>query len=325
MTTGRDEEAAIRFEDVTKRYGAVVAVDSVSLKVEPGEIFALLGPNGAGKTTMISCASGLIHNFSGRISIGGFDVRRDYRVTRSLVGLVPQELNFDGFFTARQALFYQTGYFGKRPDPKQIEQILRDFALIEKADTNTRQLSGGMKRRLMICKALVHEPALLFLDEPTAGVDVSLREELWSYVLKLKEQGVTIVLTTHYLQEAERLADRIGIINHGKILREQAREDLLAELGRRWLEVSCSGAVDVEDWKDIDHGSPEAVGENALRFDFDSDDGDGEGEHLIGRIVDRARERGLRVVDVSAGRSTLEQVFKDLVLSSDRREEGGGS
>lgn len=315
------EKQILRFKGVSKRYGALTALDDVSLSVEPGEIFALLGPNGAGKTTMIGCASGLIQDFDGQIRIGGYDVRADYRITRRLVGLVPQELNFDGFFTASQALFYQSGYYGIRPDKARIHQILKDFSLHDKANTNTRRLSGGMKRRLMVCKALMHEPALLFLDEPTAGVDVELREELWQYVLRLREQGVTIVLTTHYLEEAEQLADRIGIISDGRILRVQSRDSLLSELGQSWMRVGFSQGADAALFSDLTEGVVRQVDERSLRFEISgTGEADAVDEHLIAQVVERARERGLVVTDVAAGRSSLEEVFKGLLQGAGNRQ-----
>ena len=320
-----DANSILRCEGVAKSYGSLTALNEVSLTVEPGEIFALLGPNGAGKTTLIGCATGLIQDFKGSISIGGYDVRRDFRIARRLVGLVPQELNFDGFFSAELALFYQSGYYGIRPSKAKIDKMLQDFSLLEKANTNTRQLSGGMKRRLMICKALMHEPALLFLDEPTAGVDVELREELWQYVQRLREQGTTVVLTTHYLEEAEHLADRIGIINHGRLLRVQPREALLSELGRRWLEVRFSGPVSVDMFKGLGAAGVRAVDPRSLHFEFSDEGGVTQGEeHLVARVVDRARERSLTVEDVSAGRSSLEEVFRSLVRNAGNGKYEGG-
>lgn len=309
--------AALRFEGVWKRYAGFEALKGVDLSVEPGEIFALLGPNGAGKTTAISCASGLIQDFEGRIEVGGHEVRSDYRITRRLVGLVPQELNFDGFFTARDALFFQSGYFGQRPDAEKIERVLKQFSLYDKADTNTRRLSGGMKRRLMVCKALMHDPAVLFLDEPTAGVDVELREELWEVVKGLKREGVTIVLTTHYLEEAEQLADRIGIINNGEILRVQPREELLHELGRRWVEARFARPIEAEAVAALGVGRAKQVSDNVVRVEYEPGEGDVD-EHVVARLVDLSRERGVVLVDVRAGRSSLEEIFKGLL-----REKGG--
>lgn len=313
-----DDSPALRFEGVTKRYGDLTALAGVDLEVEPGEIFALLGPNGAGKTTAIGCASGLIHDFEGRIEVGGYDVRKNYRVTRRLVGLVPQELNFDGFFSAREALYFQSGYYGRKPDSKKIDQVLKQFALYDKADTNTRRLSGGMKRRLMVCKALMHDPAVLFLDEPTAGVDVELREELWEIVSELKDEGVTIVLTTHYLEEAEQLADRIGIISNGRISRVQAREELMAELGQRWVEVTFSSTMSADLAVPLGIGSVTQVSERVVRIEYEPGENASQEEHALARLVDLARDHGKVVTDVRAGRSSLEQIFKNLL-----KDDGG--
>ncbi|MDQ8184953.1 ABC transporter ATP-binding protein [Pelagicoccus sp. SDUM812002] len=310
--------SALSLRGVSKRYGKLTALDTVDLQVKPGEIFALLGPNGAGKTTAIGCASGLIQDFEGQIEIGGYDVRKDYRVTRRLVGLVPQELNFDGFFGAREALFFQSGYYGVKPDRAKIEGMLRKFSLYDKADTNTRRLSGGMKRRLMVCKALMHDPAVLFLDEPTAGVDVELREDLWKVVRGLRDEGVTIVLTTHYLEEAEQLADRIGIINGGKILRVQPREELMLELGKRWVELSFASDVDRSVFAELRADRIEQLNGRVLRIEYDPGGAISQEEHAVGAILDRARACGLVVVDIRAGRSSLEDIFKDLL-----RDKGG--
>jgi len=317
MSSGGNRSALV-FAGVSKRYGELEALRGIDLRVEPGEIFALLGPNGAGKTTAIGCASGLIQDFEGSISVGGFDVRRDYRITRRLVGLVPQELNYDGFFSVRETLQFQAGYFGFRPSSEEIDDLLRRFSLYSKAGANTRQLSGGMKRRLMVCKALTHKPAVLFLDEPTAGVDVELREELWENVRELKRSGVTIVLTTHYLEEAEQLADRIGIIDAGRIARCQPREEMLSELGKRWVEARFSGPVDAEELQVLGLGEAAQLGPDRVRIDYRPDDRLPGGEHLAAGMVDFARERGIVVVDLRAGRSSLEEIFRGLV----RRDRG---
>lgn len=237
------DASILAIQNVSKAYGKLQALTDTSFQIKPGEIFALLGPNGAGKTTLINCITGLILRFSGEIRVAGYDVRKQARITRQLIGLVPQELNFDPFFTVEQVLYYQSGFYNVPPQNEKIEKILSDFGLLEKRKSNTRALSGGMKRRLMICKALMHDPVLLFLDEPTAGVDVELRNELWKYVLKLKERGVTIFLTTHYLEEAEQLADRIAFINRGKILLVEKREDLLNHFGRRWNRITLRDPI----------------------------------------------------------------------------------
>ena len=226
----------LRCRHVTKRYGKLTALQDLSLEVYEGEIFALLGPNGAGKSTLIHCITGLAKQSKGRIDVLGFDTMRDFRTTRRLVGLVPQEINYDPFFTPLESLMIQMGLMGVEPNRERAESLLQTFALDEKRDAYTRTLSGGMKRRLLVAKALVHEPRLLFLDEPTAGVDVELRRELWREVEDLRTAGTTIVLTTHYIQEAEQLADRIGILHKGELLLVESRESLLERHGGRSLE-----------------------------------------------------------------------------------------
>jgi ABC-2 type transport system ATP-binding protein len=221
-------EAVVEIEGVRKRFGEVVALDGVDLRVERGEILALLGPNGAGKTTLISIVAGLLRATEGRVRVLGRDVVRDYRFTRRAIGLVPQEVNFDPFFTVEEALRFQAGYFDIRLTEARLREILEALDLSAKRHTNARALSGGMKRRLLIGKALVHEPPILFLDEPTAGVDVELRQALWRYVRQLRDRGTTVVLTTHYLEEAEELADRVGVIDRGRLVLLEEKVRLLA-------------------------------------------------------------------------------------------------
>lgn len=217
---------------LTKRFGSFTAVDSVDLEVQSGEIFALLGPNGAGKTSLIGCVCGLSYPSAGHIEVFGHDVVRDFRVTRKLVGLVPQEVSFDPFFTPHQSLMIQMGLMGVKPDPDRVDRLLQTLALDDKRDAYTRNLSGGMKRRLLVAKALVHEPKLLFLDEPTAGVDVELRQELWAEVRRLRDMGTTVILTTHYLEEAEQLADRIGVIDRGRLRWVERTEHLMSRFSQ---------------------------------------------------------------------------------------------
>jgi len=228
--------SVLRCNHVTKRYGDFTALEDLSLEVYEGEIFALLGPNGAGKSTLIHCITGVSKQSEGTIEVLGFDTLRDFRTTRRLVGLVPQEINYDPFFTPMESLMINMGLMGVEPDRERAEDLLRTFALEDKRDAYTRTLSGGMKRRLLIAKALVHQPRLLFLDEPTAGVDVELRRELWQEVEDLRAGGTTIVLTTHYIEEAERLADRIGVIHNGELLLVEGRESLLERHDGRSLE-----------------------------------------------------------------------------------------
>ena len=230
-------------EKLVKRYRDVVALDGVSLQIGAGEIFALLGPNGAGKTTLIGAVCGLVKKTSGRMRLFGTDLDVDALGPRFQVGLVPQEVNFDPFFTVSESLRIQLGYYGRPPDEARIAEVLEALDLTAKANAQTRALSGGMKRRLLIAKALVHAPKLVFLDEPTAGVDVELRRDLWAYVRKLRGQGTTVVLTTHYLEEAEELADRVGIINQGRLLLVEDKRALMRRMGTKRLVVAFHSPV----------------------------------------------------------------------------------
>jgi ABC-2 type transport system ATP-binding protein len=229
-------EPVVTIRGVSKRFGALVALDSVDLDILRGEIFALLGPNGAGKTTLISIVAGLLRATTGEVRVLGRDVVRESRFARRAIGLVPQEINFDPFFTVEEALRIQAGYFDVRLSEERLTEILAALDLGAKRKANSRALSGGMKRRLLIGKALVHDPRVLFLDEPTAGVDVALRRSLWRYVRTLRDRGTTVVLTTHYLEEAEALADRVGVIDHGKLLVVEEKEALLRSHGGGSLE-----------------------------------------------------------------------------------------
>jgi ABC-2 type transport system ATP-binding protein len=240
--------AAAETVDLHKRYagraGEVHALRGVSLSIEPGEIFALLGPNGAGKTTWISIVCGLVRATSGRAIVFGHDIAGDSREARRHIGLVPQEVNFDPFFNAREVLRFQMGYYGQRPDDARINDVLAALGLAGKADVNTRELSGGMRRRLLIAKALVHRPRIAFLDEPTAGVDVALRRDLWAYVKRLREEGMTIVLTTHYLEEAEALADRVAVIDHGQLVTLDTPKGLISRHGRSRVRFTFAEPLD---------------------------------------------------------------------------------
>jgi ABC-2 type transport system ATP-binding protein len=224
---------AVETQALSKRYPKVEALKSVSLSIARGEIFALLGPNGAGKTTWISIVCGLVRATSGQARVLGHDVVSDAMAARRAVGLVPQEINFDPFFTSREVLRFQMGYYGVHADERRIDELLEAVDLTAKADSNTRELSGGMRRRLLIAKALVHQPPLVFLDEPTAGVDITLRRDLWAYVRTLREKGTTIVLTTHYLEEAQSLADRVAVIDHGELVSLDTPAALLEKHGRK--------------------------------------------------------------------------------------------
>src|SRR3954471_10711749 len=232
-----ESPAAVETDALAKKYATTEALKGLTLQIGAGEIFALLGPNGAGKTTWISIVCGLVRATGGQATVFGHDVVRDAVAARRLVGLVPQEVSFDPFFSPREALRFQMGYYGLRPDNVRVDEVLAAMGLSAKADTNTRALSGGMKRRLLIAKALVHKPRVPFLDEPTAGVDVALRRDLWEYVRLLRAQGTTIVLTTHYLEEVEALADRVAVIGGGKLISLDTPKGLLLRHGRRRLRV----------------------------------------------------------------------------------------
>lgn len=306
-------------DHVTKRFGDLTAVNDASLRIAPGEIFALLGANGAGKTTLIGCICGLVHAFDGEIRVAGHDVRADYRITRQLIGLVPQELNFDGFFTVLDVLRYQGGYFGRRDVEDRARHLLEAFGLADKATVNTRKLSGGMKRRLMICKALMHEPVLLFLDEPTAGVDVDLREELWQYIRNLRQAGTTVVLTTHYLEEAERMADRIGILNRGRLVRVEPREALMQHFGRRWLEARFSESPPEGIFERLSAFNPTRTGKKRIRIEFpDAIAESGNGDNPLHFLQEAARAENLVIESLEGGRSRLEDIFRE-VLQNDRK------
>ena len=294
----------------TKRYKSdFTALDQVDLEIERGEIFALLGPNGAGKTTLISLVCGTVSMTSGMIVVDGHDIQRDYRAARAKIGLVPQEIALDIFSTVLNTVSFSRGLFGKPADPAYIEQLLRDLSLWEKRNNKVIELSGGMKRRVMIAKALSHEPDLLFLDEPTAGVDVNLRRDMWALVRKLREKGVTIILTTHYIEEAEEMADRVGVIDHGKLLLVEDKAALMRKLGKRRLTVVLHEPIQT---------LPASLAEWPLALE---DDGhklvytfDAEAEATgIPRLLRRLDEIGIDYRDIDTARSSLEDIFVGLV------------
>ncbi|RYE60933.1 MAG: ABC transporter ATP-binding protein, partial [Rhizobiaceae bacterium] len=234
----------VSIRQLTKTYGnGFQALKGVDLDIEEGEILALLGPNGAGKTTLISIICGIVNPSSGTVKVGGYDVVKDFRKTRSLIGLVPQELTTDQFETVWNTVCFSRGVYGCKPDPALIERILKDLSLWTKKDSMLRELSGGMKRRVLIAKALSHEPKVLFLDEPTAGVDVNLRRDMWLVVEKLRESGVTIILTTHYIEEAEEIADRVGVIDGGSLLLLEEKAKLMTKLGRKQLRLELAAPI----------------------------------------------------------------------------------
>lgn len=298
----------LEIEQLVKAYPKLRALDGVSLRIEPGEIFALLGPNGAGKTTLIGAVCNLVRKTSGTIRLFGIDLDHDAVTPRYSVGLVPQEINFDPFFSVRESLEIQLGYFGCAPDRARVDDLLAALSLTSKAESPTRALSGGMKRRLLIAKALVHRPKLVFLDEPTAGVDVELRRDLWAYVRKLRAEGTTVVLTTHYLEEAEALADRVGIINDGKLLLVEETRALMTRLGERHLEVRFERPVTQVP---VDVGTLSADG---LRFTYV------ELPQALGAAAVLAQlfAAGLPVADVSTQAAKLEDVLLRVLKEGSR-------
>ena len=300
---------------VTRRFGDFVAVDDISLTIEPGEIFALLGPNGAGKTTLISCITGIARQTEGTIRVFGHDTVSDYRTTRRLVGLVPQEINFDPFFTPHESLMIQMGLMGTKPDGARADALLETVALADKRDAYTRNLSGGMKRRLLVAKALAHRPKLLFLDEPTAGVDVELRQSLWDEIERLRhDEGTTIILTTHYLEEAEQLADRIGILNRGRLGVVSDRDTLMQSYGAKSVTITLAAPIDT-----LPGDLPvpcERVSSTVVRAQWTEPDD-------LQRLVASLTALG-GVVDLRVEGPRLEDIFVDLVRS-DERERAGAS
>ncbi len=299
-------EPVVEVRGLTKRYGDVTALAGVDLSILQGEIFGLLGPNGAGKTTLISIVSGLVRATAGEARVLGRDVVADYAFTRRVLGVVPQEINFDPFFTVEEALRFQAGYFGVRLSEARLTELLEHLELADKRRANTRGLSGGMKRRLLIAKALVHEPRVLFLDEPTAGVDVELRRGLWRYVRLLRDRGTTVVLTTHYLEEAEDLADRIGVIDRGRLLLLEEKEALLRRHGAKTLRLTLARRLPEV---------PPALAALGARLEEGGRVVSAElpGGEAFGPLLAAAAAAGVAIQDVETRQTTLEDVFVRLV------------
>jgi ABC-2 type transport system ATP-binding protein len=305
-------DSIIAIKDLCKTYeNGFTALNNVNLEIKRGEILALLGPNGAGKTTLISAVTGIVSPTSGSITVDGFDNIKQYRQSRNLIGLVPQELTIGAFETVWNTVKFTRGLFGKKPDPAYLEQVLKDLSLWDKKDNQLRMLSGGMKRRVLIAKALSHEPRILFLDEPTAGVDVELRKDMWHLVEKLRDNGVTIILTTHYIEEAEEIADRIGIINDGKILLIENKAALMQKLGKKQLIVEIKEATKALPASVADLDIVLSESGTTLTYSYDAT-ADATGITNLLRLLSAA---GLSLKDIKTTQSSLEDIFVDLLHS----------
>ncbi len=300
----------ISVKNLSKTYATgFQALKTIDLDIEKGEIFALLGPNGAGKTTLISIICGIVTPTSGSVTVDGHDIIRDYRAARSMIGLVPQELTADMFETVWGTVSFSRGLFGKWPKPDHIEKVLKDLSLWDKKDSKLITLSGGMKRRVLIAKALSHEPTILFLDEPTAGVDVELRKEMWQVVRDLRESGVTIILTTHYIHEAEEMADRIGVINHGELILVENKNELMHKLGKKQLTLQLHEALDAIPPALNGHDLTLVNGGSELVYTYDSQ---GPRTGITHLLTDLAQS-GIHFKDLDTTQSSLEDIFVDLV------------
>ncbi len=285
------------------------ALKNVDLDIRRGEIFALLGPNGAGKTTLINIICGIVNRSAGDVSVDGRDILTDYRVVRAMIGLVPQELTTDAFETVWGTVSFSRGLFGKRKNPAHIEKVLKELSLWDKKDDEIRTLSGGMKRRVLIAKALSHEPQILFLDEPTAGVDVELRKDMWQVVRSLRASGVTIILTTHYIEEAQNIADRIGVINHGEIILVEDKAELMRKLGKKQLRLDLQKKLDAVPAELVTYNLTLAAGGNELIYTYDT-----QGERTgITALLSDLNKAGIRFKDLSTTQSSLEDIFVGLV------------
>jgi len=300
----------ISVSNLTKTYASgFKALNGINLDIQRGEIFALLGPNGAGKTTVISIICGIANLSAGKVEVGGHDINADYRVARSLIGLVPQELHTDAFESVWATVSFSRGLFGKPKNPAHIEKVLKDLSLWDKKNNKIITLSGGMKRRVMIAKALSHEPQILFLDEPTAGVDVELRKGMWEVVRQLRENGVTVILTTHYIEEAEEMADRIGVINKGEIILVEEKAKLMQKLGRKQLKLHLQGRLDTLPATLAPYHLELTEDGKELIYTYDT-----QSERTgITTLLSDLRDADIRFKDLSTTQSSLEEIFVNLV------------
>ena len=309
-TSGGQRRPVISVRGLDKVYrSGLHALRGIELEIRRGEIFALLGPNGAGKTTLISIICGIVKPSAGSVRVGGHDIVRDYRVTRAMVGLVPQELHTDMFETVWDTVRFSRGLFGLAPDAGYLERVLRDLSLWDKRNEEIMTLSGGMKRRVLIAKALAHEPGVLFLDEPTAGVDVELRRDMWALVRRLRDTGVTVILTTHYIEEAEEMADRVGVIHKGELILVEDKHALMAKLGRKQLTLHLQTPLP---------GVPEALAEWDLTLnnggcELELTFGTDEEQACIPALLRRMGELGIEFRDLNTRQSSLEEIFVNLV------------
>ena len=306
-------DTAITVSGLSKIYSSgLEALKSVDLQIQKGEIFALLGPNGAGKTTLINIICGIVNPSSGSVTVEGFDIIKDFRKTRSKIGLVPQELATDMYAEVQAVLAFSRGLFGKASSPQRIEQTLKSLSLWDKRNSRIRTLSGGMKRRVLIAKALVHEPSILFLDEPTAGVDVSLRRDMWALVRQLRDEGVTVILTTHYIEEAQEMADRIGVMNKGELIIVEEKATLMKKLGKKQLRITLTHPLKTLDNFLVDERLSLSSDGTQLIFTFD-----GIAERTgIPELMKKLGSLGIDYKDLQTKESSLEDIFVTLVRSS---------
>lgn len=311
-----EHRAIISIRGLTKTYkGGHQALKGIDLEIREGEILALLGPNGAGKTTLISTICGLVTPTAGSVTVGGHDIIRDYRATRSLIGLVPQELTLGAFDVVKDTVRFSRGLFGMAADEAKLDALLRDLSLFDKKESMVSRLSGGMKRRVLIAKALAHEPRVLFLDEPTAGVDVELRKDMWKLVEKLRQDGVTIILTTHYIEEAEEIADRVGIISDGRLLVIDEKVNLMNSLGKKQLKIELKCAVGELPESLAGYDLELANEGQRLIYTYDA-----HGERTgITSLLQAISAAGLGLKDLNTSQSSLEDIFVDLVHSEGRQ------
>ena len=308
-----NSETLIKIDNVNKSYaGGFQALKGVNLEIKRGEILALLGPNGAGKTTLINAICGVVIPTSGKITVDGHDVVKDFRHTRSLIGLVPQELQLEAFEQVFQNVSYTRGLYGKRKNPAIIEKILKDLSLWDKKDNKLRELSGGMKRRALIAKALSHEPQILFLDEPTAGVDISLRRDMWRVVQNLQASGVTIILTTHYIEEAEAIADRVSVINNGEIVITENKQDLMQKMGQKLLTIELQDKISVIPESLKNYNLSITDNGHAVCFSYNS-----QAETTgITTLLQDVKQAGLKLKDLKSAQTSLENILEQLLKES---------